>query len=209
MIIESTTDLIEPILHPRYTTYRVGERTIGLVLNEDVTLENTGEMLRRRLIKRDGEKWQIADILNQSTLKFGEAAAQLIPHDDELLFSTTYGWLAKIASVGSRYTLEERLYPLSFSHYAECAYCPKPLRDNLLRWAVETKASTKELRAKRNEYLPDDNNGLNFIQSGAGVIEAYSLSSDDVRGLLDGSKPKFFSIDGVSYRVRLEKVESE
>lgn len=208
--VEITGTYIVDSIHGAKYSDAATHRPVAYIVNPALlTVEDARDELEYWLNKRETEPFYIGDFL-RTCLDLGEEYADILPSEDDQRFSNI-GKLYKWVSISRQYPdIAQRaryIRYLSYSHYAEVAYVPEPLRDNLLRWAVETKASTKELRAKRNEYLPDDNNGLNFIQSSAGVIEAYSLSSDDVRGLLDGSKPKIISIDGINYRVKLERVD--
>lgn len=221
MIIETTADLIESHYHQSYITHKIGDRPIGLTLNEDVNLATAEKVLRQRLLNREGEQWEYGDFVNQSTLKFGEAAAQIIPSEDEIQFNNAYQKLAKWSSIASRYTLEERIYPLSFSHYQECAYIQnKAARAELLQWCVDNQASTKELRDERNRRYPDAHKGLQWISDDntpnlADTSHSIELDTDIVNqirlGNLRGVMAIFKSWRGIvqagkKYRVILQEV---
>ena len=219
MIAHATTDLIESHYHQSYITHKIGARPIGLTLNDDVSLATAERVLRERLLNREGEQWEYGDFINQSTLKFGEAAAQIIPSEDDIQFNNAYLKLAKWSSIASRYTLEERVLPLSFSHYQECAYIQNKLeRHKLLLWALETRATTKELRAERNRLFPDAHKGLTWVEEANLNEPAHSivLDVDMVNQLRLGNLHSVMGIfktwrtvlqAGKKYRIVLEEVK--
>ena len=189
-------------------------RTIGCKVTS-ATLQDAEAIVAGWYMAYSNRQWVVSDFINQCAVKFGEAAHQIIPMDS-LLLPNASSTLSNWCSVVAQYELHERLYPLSFSHYAAVAYVEdRNERESLLEWAVDNQASVARLTAEKNSRVA--------MQAGRGddlqpptdeTIHVYS--SDEISGILAGNiKPliRLFATwrervkTGKRYKLMLVEVE--
>lgn len=189
-------------------------RTIGCRLT-DATLQDAEAIVTGWYMAYSNRQWIVGDFINQCAVKFGEAAHQIIPFDSPMLPNASQT-LSNWCSIVSQYEVTERLYPLSFSHYAAVAYVEDhQVRESLLAWAVENQSSVAKLTAEKNNRVAvQDAPILNEVIP---QVETYQeFSSDEISGIFAGNlKPliQLFSQwrgkvqNGKRYRLVLEEIK--
>ena len=121
--------------------------TTGLILPENLTEQQVDQIGQQLATIQTGTQWWIGDYWNYRQRKgWGDG-----PEIAERL-GINYSVARVYASVSASYQLLMRINNLSFNHHQIVAPISEPRRSELLQWAVETGASTRELRQKLRDH---------------------------------------------------------
>ncbi len=118
----------------------------SLTLPGDLTEEQTNEVGRRLAKIHKAAQWWIGDYWNYRQKKGWGDGSEIAA---KIGFS--YETAREYGKIAARYQLGVRTPKLSYSHHKVVAYEPEPRRTDLLHWAVDTGASSRELLKKKNE----------------------------------------------------------
>jgi hypothetical protein len=207
MIIETVTDLITSTPANGMIVYTVGNRVMGA--------KSTVNSIEEAMLQVDAfwryeqsKQFVWGDFINDCALKFGEAAAQIIP-----ITNNAPATLANWSAICSQYTHHQRLHDVSFSHYAAIAYLTDhDRRDELLAWAARTGVSVEVLKIEAGIKTPKTaDNGLNLNEGCHAIV----LDVDTVNQVRLGNLRSLASLfkqwrgvmqPGKQYRVVLQEV---
>lgn len=141
-VTTDSRDLLEK--HTRFTP-------VSLELMGDIAFEEWQALLLHVGAVSKASRWWVGDALVYGESCFGEMYSQAIND-----IGISYSALSNIVYTCKKIPPEERRPELSFTMHQELAHLPKEEREKWLDYAVETGATTKEIRGLTKEDEPED-----------------------------------------------------